>query len=512
MNYQHRIKWFFIVGIAGITLFSCRKDKGNYNYHDINEATIAGIDSTYTLKRGDQLEIQPQLAFTKDEGKDTSKYTYRWFMVDESVAPVRTRELSAARNLKWQVNVNPSSTKYTIYYTVTEKSTDISWRRVFQLSVVSDMADGWLVFNDISGHARLDYFNYHEEGDTFQRFTDVLASQSSLILSGKPVLACFYYRRSVFGRERGSAIVVGTDQQTFIMDLSNYSFDAYIPLGDAMVNYYAPPYYARSVQAQGSQFISYMYDNQGNLFYENPFGGEAYGSPVNQTADGKPVAISPWFAEGYLEGTPYALMYDTVNQRLMEHKASNHSVSVPVTASTIFDPGHVGMQLIYMASTKAVSNQMYAVFKDKKGKVYLARMSANNDAFVPLAFDAITTAPEMAAATQFAIDPQQGYLMYAAGNRIYRYNPYDNTNQQVLDMGNRVISLLKYQKLVSPYMNEPRYAAYGQKLIVCTYDQQDADHTGKMELFTVPALNGPLAPYQTFSGFGKIVDVSYNEQ
>lgn len=325
-------------------------------------------------------------------------------------------------------------------------------------------------------------------------------------------MATYYFRRSVFATQTGGAIVVGTDQQTFIMDVSKYSFDSYIPLADAMTNYYAPPYFAKILRAQGSSYISYLYDNLGNLFYEQPFVGEAYANPVNKTADGTSFAISPWFAEGYQQSDPYALMYDTVQQRFMEHKSSNQSSSVPVTASTIFDPGHIGMPLLYMAATPAVSAQTYAVFKDKNGKVFLARMSANNEAFVPLAFDEVKTAPEMANATQFAIDPQQGYLMYAVGSRIYRYNPYDNTHQQVLDLGSKVISILKYQKMVSQYADDPRYVAYAQKLIVGTYDQQDPDHTGKMDLYSVPALNGPLSLYQSFSGLGKIIDITYKEQ
>jgi PKD-like family len=512
MNKPYRTICFFIFCLAALSLASCRKEKGNYNYHDINEAVIAGIDSAYTSQRGAVLQIVPTFTFTKDDGKDTAKYTYRWLLVDQSVSPAQTRVLAVSRDLHWQVDVPANPVDYLIYYTVTEKSTDVSWRKQFDLTITSDMADGWAILNDISGHARLDYFNYQAAADTFQHFTDVLATQSTLSLKGKPVLATYYYRRSIFGSQNGGAIVIGTDQQTFIMDVSNYSFDSYIPLGDAMTNYYAPPYYAQLLRAQGSNSISYLYDNLGNLFYELPTVGEAYGNPVNQTADGTPVAISPWFAEGYHEGTPYALMYDTIQQRFMEHKSSNRAVSVPVNTSGILDPAHIGMRLLYMASTPAVSAQMYAVFKNNNGKIFLARMSANNDAFVPLAFDEVKAAPEMANASQFAIDPQQGYLIYTVGSRMYRYNPYDNTHQQVLDLGNKVISLLKYQKLVSRDRDNPRYVEYSQKLIVCSYDQQDPDHTGKMDLYSVPALNGPLSLYQSFNGLGKVVDVTYKEQ
>ena len=64
---------FCIVAILVSTGFqSCYKDKGNYDYHDINELTITGINSYYQLRQGDVLKISPTItgsltAFNEDD-------------------------------------------------------------------------------------------------------------------------------------------------------------------------------------------------------------------------------------------------------------------------------------------------------------------------------------------------------------------------------------------------------------------------------------------------------------
>ena len=43
----------FFVCLTGL-LFACYDDKGNYDYHDINQITISGVDS---LIRCDQMDL-----------------------------------------------------------------------------------------------------------------------------------------------------------------------------------------------------------------------------------------------------------------------------------------------------------------------------------------------------------------------------------------------------------------------------------------------------------------------
>ncbi|WP_316837766.1 PKD-like family lipoprotein [Pedobacter nutrimenti] len=516
------MKHKFKTGLTGIFLLlsvviiSCKKDTGNYSYNDINESAINGIDNAYTVLRGGKLSIMPKLSFTKDNSNDTSKYSYQWLSLDPQTIPAVSKVLATTRNLDWVISLASTNKPYTIYYTVTEKSTGVIWRKKFALQINTDISDGWVVLNEIDKGARLDYLNYDAKTDNFNYYKDVLASFSTLKLKGKPQMVYFYQRRDLYASTSPRSVLVGTDQNTFVINTDDNTFSKYTDIVNTMTNYYPPVYYARSVRCQGGN-LSYMYDNLGQLFFENPTFAIVYSSPINKTITGETVNISPFYAEGYQQGIDsYALLYDVDKKRFMEHKEYGTSVSVPVvddatpSAPSLFDPGHIDMELVYMASTTAVSAQTYALFKNTAGKLFLARISCDAYSFVPLAFDEITNASQMAGATQFAIDPQQGYLIYTVGSKIYRYNVFDKSNTMVLDYGSRKISLIKYQKMVYKPDNA-RYAGYATKLIVCTYEETNPDSSGKMDLYNVPNLNGNLSVYKSFDGMGKIIDVAYRE-
>jgi hypothetical protein len=505
-----------IIVLLFLVLVSCKKDMGNYSYKDINDAKISGIESLYTTLRGEKLSISPQLAFTQDQSADTSKYTYQWLSLDPKSSPTVSRVIATTRNLNWTVDLASTDKTYTIYYTVKEKSTGVIWKKVFNLLVNTNISDGWVILNETdNNNARLDYLNYSAATNSFQYYQDILLAFSTLRLKGKPQMVQFYQRRDVFSGKSGRSVLVGTDQNTFVINTEDNTFSSYTDIINTMSNYFPPPYYAKSVRCQGGN-LSYMYDNLGQLFFENPTSSIGYASAVNKLITGEAVNISPMYAEGYMQSNNYALLYDVTRKRFMEHKNFNTSVSVPVapiatlSAPSLFDPGNIGMDLVYMASTPAVTAQIYALFRNNTGKLFLARMRCNSDSFVPLAFDEITTAAPMTGASQFAIDPQQGYLLYATGSKIYRYNVFDKSNAMVADYGSRKISLIKYQKMVYDPL-KTRYAEYATKLIVCTYEEGNPSSSGKMDLYNVPNLNGDLSLYNSFSGMGKIIDVTYRE-
>lgn len=57
-------------------LFACYDDKGNYDYHDINQITISGIDSLIRCDQMDLLHIPVTLEGT--QYADTNRFTYFW--------------------------------------------------------------------------------------------------------------------------------------------------------------------------------------------------------------------------------------------------------------------------------------------------------------------------------------------------------------------------------------------------------------------------------------------------
>nr|WP_162988712.1 PKD-like family lipoprotein [Pedobacter schmidteae] len=497
---------FFLVAL---TLSSCRKDLGNYNYHDINNAAITNIDESYTSLTGQALVIKPTLKFTKDESNDTTKYRYQWFVLADSSGYVVKKNIGKYRDLIWQVSLPSLNRKYQAFYQVTEKSTGLSWRKSFDLWVNTNISDGWLVLSEVNEKSRLDFYNYITADGSFQYYTDILTTMTNLALKGKPKLLYFCNRRDPFSSVIARSIFVGTDQESFIVNTGNNTFNTYVTLASTINGYSPPPYYAQKVINQGS-YLTYLLDSQGQLFFENATQNASFGVRVNRLSNGELIKMSPYFSAPLGGVGAYAVIYDVDKKRFLEHKGISTASAVPATSSTLFDPGNIGMELLYMEASNALSGQTFAIFKNNDGKIFLARIVCSASSFNPVAFDEITTAPEMSGASQFAVDPAEGYIMYLVGSKVYRFNPFDKSNSMVVDLGSRKVSLMKYQKMVYNPSNV-RYAEYAKKLIICTYDEANPTASGKMELFNVPNLNGAVTPYKTFDGFGKIVAVSYRE-
>ncbi len=484
---------------------ACKKDKGNYDYQDINEWGISNIQDSYSGLQGSVLNITPTITYTKDMSNDPSKYTYKWTNIDYGDGPLKERVIAETKDLNWTISNPSNNTTYKLLFEVTEKSTGLTFRKSTTLTVTSNISDGWLVLNDINGDARLDFFNY--VNNDFAYYNDLLASFSTLKLNGKPKMLYFYQRRDPFSLVTARSIFVGTDQATFIIDTQDNTFSSFSNITNSMSNYVPPPYYAEKVRTQGRN-MAYMLDSQGNLFFEFAANRSVFGTRVNRTSDGENITISPYFAVTYGLGATHVLMYDVVKKRFLENKLFSTASAVPSTKSTLFTPGDMNMDLMFMDNTPAFGGQNFAILKNSANKIYLARIVCTLSAFNPAAFDEVN-APEMLNATQFAIDPVSGYIMYVVGSKVYRYNPSDKANAMVLDLGARKVSLIKYNRFV--YSNDARHVEYSRKLIVCSYDEANPATSGTMDLYTVPNLNGEISLYRSFTGLGKIVDVSYRE-
>ena len=57
MNLRNICCFFIVV----LFFYACYDDKGNYEYRDINEITVEGIDASYARDVDDSLRIHPVL-------------------------------------------------------------------------------------------------------------------------------------------------------------------------------------------------------------------------------------------------------------------------------------------------------------------------------------------------------------------------------------------------------------------------------------------------------------------
>lgn len=502
---------FIFLHLLLIVLVSaCRKDLGNYSYKEISGLQIGNINDNYLALAGQPFQVDPTLTF--DKGKDFSEedYTYEWTANDMASSLILPKVISKERKLAGDLTLPAAS--YRVFYRVTEKATGLFWQKDFRLEVTSEMAGGWLVLNEINNHGRLDMLNYSLTDKKFTYYRDILQTYGGLMPDGKPSFVYYLRNRDVFNSGISDRVYVGTDKLTYSFNVHKYTWDSYRNMKVEVIRPTGPDYHAVKILSTGAANVSYMLDSEGVVSLEYLAVNLLYGnSTLNRLSTGSKINISSIMAAGYGLSSPYLIMYDTDNRRFITH-SGNSSVSLLSRANTpgAFNPADMKKDLLFIEYVLTAQKQYYALLKDPvSGQLSLLRFTALGAVFTPLSYDVIPLSQELEKASFYAVDPTQGYLIYAVDNKVYSYNPFNKTHALMADYGARKISMIKYQRIVR-LNTDPRLLDYGKSLMICTYDPAVAEKSGKIEMFKV-GLDGKLTLQTTYEGFEKIVDVSYRE-
>ncbi|WEK18989.1 MAG: PKD-like family lipoprotein [Candidatus Pedobacter colombiensis] len=524
------IKYIFVLCLVSTALISCRKDLGNYEYHEINDLKVSGIEEEYIITAGQNLNLKPVLDFSKDPSFSANNYTFEWISFNLAAILTEQRK-SLYKNQNFDIPFPLGIGSYTLFYVVTEKSTGISWNKSFKVKVNGIYKGGWGVLSEVNSQSRLDYFEYDHATGTYPKeyrdFTSLFSDASTgkgLTLPGKPkYLAGWSNRTAATGTAFKYFLYVGTDKITEKLNLT----DGFIWKED----------YAFRFESAGSSALNtvdyikpvgsgsaYSYLN-GDVFYRYDSFQYLFGTPINKLTNSSYFQVSSHTAVSrYSTVNTVILMYDITNKRFVRNVNSALTSVTPLayTAGTsAFDPNNVGMDLVWMDQTLAYGGRAYAVLKDANSKYYLARMN-NAAAFLAYAWDDISSLPEINKATCFAVDQQYGYLFYSVDGKLYQYDVDSKQTKLMKDLGTERITVLKYNlgNAVSlTIATNPTYATtYGKRfisvitdLIVGTYDPSNPNSSGKVKIYQVPQFNADLITEFEFGGFGKVADVAAAE-
>lgn len=489
------IKKQIAVIVLLLLAYGCVSDEGNYNYEKINELEVNGIQEEYTVYTGDYFKITPEINPTLDDGKDPDRYEYKWVAVNplKLVGEARTT-IATTKNLDGILKLPPA--QYSLYYFIKDKVTGINWQQpIIKLNVVSSIYEGWLVVGDVDGKARLDMVSIIPGIPQPRIINDVLdAAGSTLKLSGKAVDV-----ESFSGPLPGSIIygiyVTASESGTARLEPDSFEWNqtmniAYETVGGSFPTNFGVDFMKCPI---GSE--NYLYKD-GNIYYYNRAVQIRYGLPQNKVdLETKLFYAAPFIAETTSTGTP--VFFDVEKHRFLRFSSTkgNCSAMPPVTASpTVLDWNNPNCELVFMTTSNFNLNESFAVLKNlSTGKFHLLRF---NTSAVQTYYKEMLNAPDLEKATKFAVSPDAGYLFYTAGNKVYEYDSGTQSAKLMLDKGSEEITYLGFSKRGKKEIIN--------KLIVGSYST-----TGKLELYTVPPVNGDLILENSYSGLCKIVDVTY---
>lgn len=515
------MKRYLYILLTATLLLSCSGDKGNYDYVQLKEPEITGLQDCNVLTFS-RLQLNPILGeydFSSDE------YSFEWKVLDNNggLEPV---VIGTEKALDYEVTLAPGS--YSLYFTVTQISTGLYWQSSIQLAVSSSLSEGWMVLcSEEDSRVRLDMVS-EVAGEVL---TDVLrdngmpemyGARRIQWLSDKTDAASPYYLLTDDGATR-----LGKDAFEW---KSEYDFAYEVAVQEKIIPH--------SIVSAG---FGKMIVSGTDAHYCEIMGIDGlYGSAVN-----KDFAVAPYIGANVLATQNYAavyMLYDIDGKRLVAYcplLATNDLGSLEPLAgmdemgqiaegmapgagvvgnafeawpegfdciymeNTRYDPGNAKMGLTYVLLTDGTACHVYGVqlgdmlrYADCTfvlGKGYYGDLSACRNV---LSEDAL-----------YAFSSLKNYMYYAVGNTVYRVDlSAPQLKEEVqFTLPGETITCLKFNL----YQNSS-YMQKSYDLIVGSL----RDREGVLRIYEGRESGGDFREVEpeVHEGFAMIADVTYKER
>lgn len=428
---------YIIVFALGLT--ACYDDKGSYDYHDICEVNIEGVESVYeTVYRESVLEIDPTVTVTEGNIGDTTRFAYEW----RANVPYNSTELiGTERILNYRVELAPRD--YTLYFRVTDRQTGVVTVATSTLKVGTAYSKGILLIGEnIQGEADVQMLSMVK---------DTVLYKELLKNSGLPVLKnpVDIIHTGAAGNSNYIKLWVLTGSQAYSMDRKTFAgsesdvFGKLLFMDRTFDTEFVPVDIIPRVKDKagkngGSSYYRTVVCNNGYIFNASTLlmGGDYYNNPVNcLTSD----------QNTYYKAFPYLfytlnsysggfLWFDVENRRFLTVK---NSIAVSdLLEDQAGDPfpwnqGTTGRTLVYGENTLDVGSSngnSFAILKDPAGAYF------------------------------YAFSSRRTVVYYAVGATLHAYD-YNKGNERhyTFDMGDP-ITMLYCDTAIEPNAN-PLYVA-----------------------------------------------------
>lgn len=518
------MKRIYILLLACV-LFSCAEDLGNYDYRELVEPEISGIDADLSVLTYGKLQLTPDLG---TQTFPDEQYSYEWKVIAQS----ETREtvvIGTTRNLEYEVVLSPGS--YVLFFTMTERKSGVFWQKRYNLQVNEATSEGWMVLCSDQGKTRLDMVSM-VTGETYR---DILKTNGMPPLNGPRRIQ---WLGAMFAEE-DSPFYLLTDDGATRLGKNNFDWKEEYRMYYEMGGSQSPTPHSITLLPNGKMMVSgteaYFADCLGLI--------GLYGSPVNKT-----FSVAPFVGTNIstqMIVVPIALLYDTDNKRFMGYAAAlatedlgnqealqelnqlGELVDEMAQSGTIkngvvgtaFDRFPQGLDYVYMENTKydpgnAKMGVTYTVLADGDKRylygiqlgdilTYMDCPSALGKAYYGdiSACTGITRVTDL-----FAFSSLRNYMYYAVGGTVYRVNLSERPLKAVAQftLSGETITCLKfnlYQKAAN--------ASRSYDLVVGSVKGDQ----GTLRVYEGAESEGDFRSVKptVYTGFARIVDATYRE-
>jgi len=494
-------------------LSGCIKDKSVYDFADLEEITVTGIDESYTLYSDiDRLALSPVVSSTDPN----AKLEYMWGMYDATPAAITTMDTIAwTKDLDYPINRKAQD--WILVCRVTNTNTGYAKYVRSTISVATPYTRGWYVAKSENGQTDLDLFLTPESiVPDGTKVENVFSFVNGRKLEGKPILLTFVSGYQSYSPEDKTfaptrSLFITTDRDVSVVKINDME----------EINGYGSLYIGSSPAVKAPRFV---FMGRGAAYYINNAGRMAgidshldantgqFGVEYEIGAARTPYRMSKYFLTNmYL--APY--LYDEISCSFFYLNApSAPYFSIPNDhPAAHMSCQNTNKELLWMGLKNPVFNlvglQGYAMFRDRTDPSLkmLSRVEDNHVVFaLKITNDTLSAADKLYHGEHFAaLDRNENLLYFSVGNEVYSRNLSNRSERlQFAAPAGEEVTFIRHRFL--PVSGTVSFGPYGYNYVMVGTKSGDRY---KVRMFEKTSGNLHPAPKFVLEGRGEVGDVMY---
>lgn len=428
----------FIGLLLGACLASCYDDKGNYDYHWVQDIYTDGILTDTTVARNGVLKKEVDLqkivlqteTETETETADPEDYTYEW----KAIARAEDNSLSAdvvlgtEKDLNDTINLPQGS--YQINYSVTEKNSGVTWITYFRLTVVNEYSGGYIFLTeDAEQNVEMELWAIVPSQEERVHETGVLANAGYPYTHGGANIV-----KNVTGLSSMNGIWIATGENTGWLDLPDFTWEETNLMSMYMLVQEEEDYNVKNIAINTYDRALLLYSASGAI-HISPFQQEILSTTMTYV-DGMEFAAAPYYG-GTLNQSAM-IVYDQTAKRFVSYEfamAAWNRVNAECYETTDVEDALEGYDLVNMSDHE---NTPVAVVKDSEGNYFVCNFGIRDNAngapegYITSQYQIEENTSTLENASYNIIDKANGFFYWSQGNKIYvSYHPSANVSECV---------------------------------------------------------------------------------
>lgn len=402
-------------------LFSCAKDKSNYDYKPKEKITVAGIDPSYTkISESDRIILNPTVSSTDQ----SAEFEYLWGIYETNVqgsVPVLDT-LAKTKNLDYLVKKPAKS--WVLVYRVTNKKSGYSEYFTSTINVITEFTRGWYIAKDDGSNSDLDLFLTPSSIVTTAENLkeNIYSAVNGKKLDGKAQQLTFFstYKSTVTGTLGNTrALFVTTDK-----DVSGTNINTLKEIRGFNNLFYTAPQVKSPSAVILASTANYLINNgQCHAIYTMSANSGQFGVAKIKDDASTPYSLSKFFiANPYID--PF--FFDQTSSSFISTTPTGaFMTSISNASNTAMSAINNNKSLLYMGFKSGTSTVVgFAVFQDKTNPSLkiLSQLNTSKTAF-SMVNDTLKTTDKIYNASRYTLlDGDENLMYFCVGNDIYSRN------------------------------------------------------------------------------------------